>query len=226
VKPVTVPTLPRTVYHRSPSREDKTRSVLRNLGDSALPIRPRPGLDPTSTLDTVQRQGRDGMARRSGSLRRLVSHNAMVSRDGRPFPEHVATLNKNRQNITSKLPVVLASSRPIKGQARVLREGGTRDNERRKTRNNSQDTPVQSPLSSFPFFETWARRPLSHACNPYTSTSVQGNTNFSLPLDVGPSLARTRINPRVFSLHHHLGKRHAAFTRRFRTPSGPNTDNY
>jgi hypothetical protein len=38
------------------------------------------------------------------------------------------------------------------------------------------------------------------------------------PLDVGPSFARTRINPRVFSLHHHPGKGHAAFTRRFRAP--------
>jgi hypothetical protein len=75
----------------------------------------------------------------------------------------------------------------------------------------------QPPFSSF-LFETWARHPLSHACNPYTSTSVQGNTNFSPPLDVGPSFARTRINPRVFSLHHHPGKRHAAFTRWFRTP--------
>jgi hypothetical protein len=53
---------------------------------------------------------------------------------------------------------------------------------------------------------------------------VQGNTNFSPPLDIGPSLAQTRINPRVFSLHHHPGKRHATFTHWFRTPSGPNTD--
>jgi hypothetical protein len=54
---------------------------------------------------------------------------------------------------------------------------------------------------------------------------VQGNTNLP-PLDVGPSLARTRINPRVFSLHHHPGKGHAAFTRWSRTPSGPNTDTF
>jgi hypothetical protein len=53
---------------------------------------------------------------------------------------------------------------------------------------------------------------------------VQGNTNLSSLLDVGPSFARTRINPRVFSLHHHPGKSHAAFTRWFRTPLGPNTD--
>ena len=98
---VTVPTLPRTVYHRSPSREDKTRSVLRDIGDSALSIRSRPGLDPTSTLGTVQRQGKDGMARRSGSFRRLVSHDAMVSRDGRPFLEHVATVSSTGIDKTS-----------------------------------------------------------------------------------------------------------------------------
>jgi hypothetical protein len=46
----------------------------------------------------------------------------------------------------------------------------------------------------------------------------------SPPLDVRPSFARTRINPHVFSLHHHPGKRHATFTRWFRTPLGPNTD--
>jgi hypothetical protein len=120
VKPVTIPTLPHTVYHRSPSREDKTRPVPHNLGDSALSIRSRPGLDPTSTLGIVQRQGKDSMARRSGSFHRLVSHDAMVSRDGRPFPGHVATVNSTGIDQTSP-PVVLASSRPIKGQARVLR---------------------------------------------------------------------------------------------------------
>jgi hypothetical protein len=30
----------------------------------------------------------------------------------------------------------------------------------------------------------------------------------------------------VFSLHHHPGKGHAAFTRWFRAPSGPNTDSW
>jgi hypothetical protein len=226
VKPVTIPTLPHTVYHWSPSREDKTRPVPRNLGDSALSIRSRPGLDPTSTLHTVQRQGKDDMARCSGSFRRLVSHDAMVSRDGRPFPRHVATVNSTGIDETSP-PVVLASSRPIKGQARVLRrerneapDHTTTDNEEK-----TKDRYFKQPsLSFFPLFETWARRPLSPACNPYTSTSVQGNTNFFPPLDIGTSFAQTRINPRVFSLHHHPGKRHAVFTRWFRTPSGPNTD--
>jgi hypothetical protein len=101
VKTVTVPTLPRTIYHRSPSREDKTRPVLRNLGDSALSIRSRPGLDPTSTLGTVQRQGKDGVARCSESFHCLISHDAMVSKDGRPFLEHVATVSSTGIDKTS-----------------------------------------------------------------------------------------------------------------------------
>jgi hypothetical protein len=103
------------------------------------------------------------------------------------------------------------------GQGSTTNKEGT--NKRRKNKRQQAKHKIETDISSnhpcplFPLFETWARRPLSHACNPYTSTSVQGNTNFSPPLDVEPSFARTRINPRVFSLHHHLGKRHAAFTR-------------
>jgi hypothetical protein len=44
--------------HCSPSitlEEDKTKPALRDIGDSALSIRPRPGLDPAPTLDLVQR---------------------------------------------------------------------------------------------------------------------------------------------------------------------------
>jgi hypothetical protein len=40
----------RTLFcHRSPSREDMTRTVPHNLGDSALSTRPRPVLDPSLT---------------------------------------------------------------------------------------------------------------------------------------------------------------------------------
>jgi hypothetical protein len=41
------------------------------------------------------------------------------------------------------------------------------------------------------------------SCNPYTSISVQGNTILSLPAGRRAFFARTRINLRVFSLHHH-----------------------
>ena len=64
-----------------------------------------------------------------------------------------------------------------------------------------------------------------HACiHPCISTQVQNNTNSLPPLDVGPSLARTRINPCVF-LHHHLGKG-STYTNSLVgvTPRGENTD--
>jgi hypothetical protein len=59
------------------------------------------------------------------------------------------------KNITSRLPAVLASSRPIKGQARVLQrknEQGTTNEEKHKTTVKTQDRDrylKQSPLSSF-----------------------------------------------------------------------------
>jgi hypothetical protein len=49
------------------------------------------------------------------------------------------------------------------------------------TKKNKGSIPQATTLVLFTLFETWARRPLSHACNPYTSTSVQGNTNFFPP---------------------------------------------
>jgi hypothetical protein len=155
VKTVTVPTLPRTVYHQSPSRKDKTRSVLCNLGDSALSIRPRPGLDPTPTLDTVQRQGRDG---RCGTTLWVISPSHLPRRHGVqgwpaiPRARRYSQLNRNRQTITSRLPIVSASSRPIKGQARMEdKKRNTRQQARHKI---ETDIPGNHHCSLFPLFET------------------------------------------------------------------------
>ena len=53
---------------------------------------------------------------------------------------------------------------------------------------------------------------------------MQNNTNSLPPLDVGPSLARTRINLCVFS-HHHLGKGSTHTNSLVGvTPRGENTD--
>jgi hypothetical protein len=69
--------------------------------------RPRPGLDPASTPNTTLRESKDGMAQRSGSFRRLVLCNTMVSRDGLPFLGHIATVisYRDRQNIVSRPPL-------------------------------------------------------------------------------------------------------------------------
>jgi hypothetical protein len=101
-----------------------------------------------------------------------------------PRARRYGHLNRNRQNIISRLPVVLASSRPIKGQARVLqhRQKNKGEGKGQQARRKIEiDISSNHPCPHFPLFETWARHPLLHACNPYTSTSVQGNTNFSLP---------------------------------------------
>jgi hypothetical protein len=80
--------------HRSPSREDTTRTVPHDLGDSALSAHRRPVLDPASTQPrpTISQQGgKADVAQDSGSFHHLVLYVTMVSRDGRPFPRHVAT---------------------------------------------------------------------------------------------------------------------------------------
>jgi hypothetical protein len=68
------------LFHRSPSREDTTRTVPHDLGDSALSTRHRPGLDPASThRRSTGKKGRCGTG--SGSFHRLVLYVIMVSRD-------------------------------------------------------------------------------------------------------------------------------------------------
>jgi hypothetical protein len=50
-----------------------------------------------------------------------------------------------------------------------------------KAHNSEINISSNHPCTLFSLFETWARRPLSQACNPYASTSVQGNTKLSPP---------------------------------------------
>jgi hypothetical protein len=69
--------------------------------DSDLSIRPRPGLDPASTLSTAQQGRKDGMARRSESFQRLILYVTMVSRDDLPFLGHVATVTSTWIDKTS-----------------------------------------------------------------------------------------------------------------------------
>jgi hypothetical protein len=179
--------LPCIVYHQSPSR-NTTRPVLPNPGDSALSIRPRPGLalastrprpglDPASTLGTAQQGRKDGMARRSGSFRHLVPYNAVVSRDGRPFLGHIATVSSTGIDNTSPQDFRLPGlPLPYKRAGRALQRRQEQP-ETSTPRLPTQRSTSQAIISVLFFsFETWARCPLSQACNPYASTSVQGNT--------------------------------------------------
>jgi hypothetical protein len=132
-----------------------------------------PVLDPTSTQprpSAGQQGGKADVAQDLGSFHRLLPDVTMVSKDGQPFLGHVATSTSTGINKTSpqSTPSVLASSYPIKGQARALRERAQM-NERRKPRTSLQFTDQhlkQSPVYSHFSFETWAQFPLSQLVTP------------------------------------------------------------
>jgi hypothetical protein len=122
----------RTLFcHRSPSREDTTRFVPYDLGDSALSTRPRPVLDPASTYhQSARRKGRRGIGLEVFSPSHPLCHHGVRGWPAIPGARRNSHLYRDRQNFTSRLPRVPASSYPIKGRARAL-QGGT-DEARRK----------------------------------------------------------------------------------------------
>jgi hypothetical protein len=117
--------------HRSPSREDMTRSVPHDLGDSALSTHPRPDLDPASTYHrSARRKGQRGIGLEVFSPSRPLRHHGVRGCPAISGARRYSQLYRDRQNFTSRLPGVPASSYPIKGWARAL-QGGT-DKARRK----------------------------------------------------------------------------------------------
>jgi hypothetical protein len=118
-------------------------------------IRPYPPvLDLASTQPrlTIGQQGEKAdVAQDSGSFHRLVLYVTMVSRDGRPFPGHVATATSTGIDKTSlqRHPGVPASSYPIKGQAGAL-QGHTKD-EQQTTRNQSPSHQRRSTSQAISF---------------------------------------------------------------------------
>jgi hypothetical protein len=175
-------TLPCTVYRQSPSREDTTRLVFRNLGDLTLSVRPRPGFDPASTPQhsSTGREGRHGTVLRVISPSHPQCHHGVQGWPTILRARRYSHLYRDRQNIASRLPGALASSHPIKGQARTL-QGDTNNRQDTSSKPSAEQskTPITDinissnhPCTLFSLFETWARCPLLQACNPYTSTSV------------------------------------------------------
>jgi hypothetical protein len=118
VKPITIHTLPCTVYCQSPSREDMTRPVFRDLRNSALSVRPRPNLDAQRSL--TGKKGRRGTELRVISPSHPRRHHGVQGWPAIPRARRYNPSYRDRQNITSRLSGVLASSYPIKGQARTL----------------------------------------------------------------------------------------------------------
>jgi hypothetical protein len=88
---------------------------------------PRPSLD--AKHDTTGKEGRHGTVLRVTSASHPLCHHDVQGWPSIPRARRYSHLNRDRRNIISRLPAILASSRPIKGQA-----GG-----RQETRDNRQD---------------------------------------------------------------------------------------
>jgi hypothetical protein len=146
---------------------------------------PRPG------LYAHRRKGQHDTGLRVISPSCPRRHHGVQGWPATPEARRYSHLYRNRQNFTTSLqpplqestklhlkaPGVLASSYPIKGQARALQKG----KKKKKADQHNSEINISSdhPCTLFSLLETWARRPLSPACNPYASTSVQGNTKLS-----------------------------------------------
>jgi hypothetical protein len=184
--------------HRSPSREDTTRTVLHDLGDSALSTCPRPVLDLASTYHrSAGRKGRRGTGLRVFSPSRPLRHHGVQGWSVISGARRYSLFHWDRQNFTSKAPWHPCLLYPIKGHAGALRGKGGR-----RTTNHGQ-RKLNLLLYSHFSFETWARFLLSQLITPTQTLRCKEIQYSPSPLDVGPSFVRTRINLRVSSLHHH-----------------------
>jgi hypothetical protein len=144
----------RTLFcHRSPSREDMTRSIPHDLGDSALSAHPRPGLDPASTYHrSAGRKGRRGTGLRVFSPSHPLRHHVVRGWPAIPGARHYSHLYRDRQNFTSDSPSIPASSYPIKGQARALQGEGKKSRSQAQASKGRRSTSqaISLVLSLFP----------------------------------------------------------------------------
>jgi hypothetical protein len=116
-----------------------------------------------------------------------------------------SNLHSDRQNFTSKTPPTsLPPLTLLKGRQGTLQRGnGEQQTTKNQSPSHQRDQHLkQSPLYSHFFSETWDRFPLSQLVTPTQALRCK-KKQYSPSLDVGPSFARTRINLRVLSLHHH-----------------------
>jgi hypothetical protein len=131
--------------HQSPSREDTTRTVPHDLGDSALSTRPRPSLD----LSLVSKEERPTWHRARDLF--TVSSSTSPWCPGMAGHSRSTSLQPPPQGSTKLhlkgTPGVPASSYPIKGQAGALQGGASRSEQRQKN-NEPRTTKNQSLLYS------------------------------------------------------------------------------
>jgi hypothetical protein len=157
---------------------------------------PRPSLDAHHRL--TGRKGQHDTGLRVISPSRPRRHHGVQGWPTIPRARRYSHLYRNRQNFTSRHPGVPASSYPIKGQARALQKRG---------RTQLRDQHLQqSPVVLFFLSLRLGLGALSRQLvTPTQAPRCKEIQNSLPPAGRRAFCARTRINPRVFSLHHHPG---------------------
>jgi hypothetical protein len=129
---------------------------------------PRPVLDPASTNRRSKQECKACMTQDTESFHRLILYVTMVSRDGRPFSGHVATVASTAFDKTSPLrhPRRLCLLLPYKRAGRGLYEGGKGRHKASRHPTVEDQHLKQPPLYSH-FFSLRPRiGSLSHSLQP------------------------------------------------------------
>jgi hypothetical protein len=142
--------------HRSPSREDTTRTVPLDLGDSALSTRPRPGLDPVLTHhQPAGMKGQRGTGLRVFSPSRPLRHHGVRGWPAILGARRYSHLHRDRQNFTSRLPrhpgLLLPYKRAGQGSKGGKQDAGQKPsaNKQRHTSHRSTSQAISLVLSLF-----------------------------------------------------------------------------
>jgi hypothetical protein len=132
-------------FHRSPSREDTTRTVPHDLRDLALSTRPRPSLDPASThYRSVGRKGRRGTGLRVFSPSRPLRHHGVQGWPTIPGARRYSHLHRDRQNFTSRHPRRPGLLLPYKRAGRGLQGDTKQDTSQKPSANKQRHTTHRS----------------------------------------------------------------------------------
>jgi hypothetical protein len=186
-----------TYHPRGRIRQGPYPTILRIR---PYPPCPRPGLDPASAYyRSAGRKGRRGTELGVFSPSHPLHHHGVQGWLAIPEARRYTHLHKDRQNPPERHPqrpsLLLLYKRADQGSTKK-EEGRSQAQASKGRRTTNYRQQKINLLLYFHFsFETWARFPLSQLVTPTQALRCKKIQFSPSLLDVGPSLARTRIKP-------------------------------
>jgi hypothetical protein len=169
VKPITVHTLPRTVFPPITLKGgyDKVR-IPRSRGFGLIrpaSTQPRPGLGVHRRL--AGKKGQRGTGLKVISPSRPRRHHGVQGWPAIPGARRYSHPHRDRQNFTSRHPGALASSYPIKGQTKALQGVAEQDTSQKPGASKRRHNPQINTSNNHPCTLSFPLRPglssLSHS---------------------------------------------------------------